>query len=94
MPPCHADLDREQRVTGVGLRGAVVERRPDSPGNSGGCSFEHELLLFTTAPVGAIEMALACAGRRKDDVELYEINEAFAVATAACTKLAGISSDA
>ena len=48
---------------------------------------------FTTAPVGAIKMALARAGLGKDDVELYEINEAFAVVTAACTRLAGISSD-
>ena len=32
-------------------------------------------------------------GLCKDDVELYEINEAFAVVTAACTKLAGISSE-
>jgi hypothetical protein len=38
-------------------------------------------------------MALARAGLGKDDVELYEINEAFAVVTAACTRLAGIPSD-
>ena len=48
---------------------------------------------FTTAPVGAMKMALSRAGLCKDDVELYEINEAFAVVTAACTRLAGISSD-
>jgi len=33
---------------------------------------------FTTAPVGAIEKALARAGWSKDEVDLYEINEAFA----------------
>jgi len=33
---------------------------------------------FTTAPVGAIEKALAQAGWSKDDVDLFEINEAFA----------------
>ena len=38
-------------------------------------------------------MALSLAGLSKDDVELYEINEAFAVVTAACSRLAGISSD-
>jgi hypothetical protein len=38
-------------------------------------------------------MALARAGLGKDDVELYEINEAFAVVTAACTRLAGIPRD-
>ena len=34
---------------------------------------------FTTAPVGAIEKVLKAAGWSKDDVDLYEINEAFAV---------------
>lgn len=33
---------------------------------------------FTTAPVGAIEKVLAKAGWSKDDVDLFEINEAFA----------------
>lgn len=34
---------------------------------------------FTIAPVGAIEKALAKAGWNKDDVDLFEINEAFAM---------------
>jgi acetyl-CoA C-acetyltransferase len=34
---------------------------------------------FTTAPVGAIEKVLKLAGWSKDDVDLFEINEAFAV---------------
>ncbi|HWS26182.1 MAG TPA: thiolase family protein [Xanthomonadales bacterium] len=34
---------------------------------------------FTTAPVGAITKVLAKAGWSKDDVDLFEINEAFAV---------------
>ena len=34
---------------------------------------------FTTAPVKAIERAIERAGWRKGDVDLYEINEAFAV---------------
>ncbi|MEI9929918.1 MAG: acetyl-CoA C-acyltransferase [Rhizomicrobium sp.] len=33
---------------------------------------------FTTAPVGAIEKALKLANWSKDDVDLFEINEAFA----------------
>ncbi len=33
---------------------------------------------FTTAPVGAISKALKLAGWTKDDVDLFEINEAFA----------------
>lgn len=34
---------------------------------------------FTCAPVGAIESVLAKAGWSKDEVDLYEINEAFAM---------------
>ncbi|PHQ14414.1 thiolase family protein [Marinobacter profundi] len=34
---------------------------------------------FTCAPVGAIETLLARTGWSKDDVDLYEINEAFAM---------------
>ena len=34
---------------------------------------------FTLAPIGAINKVLASAGWSKDDVDLFEINEAFAV---------------
>ena len=34
---------------------------------------------FTTAPVGAIQKVLAKAGWRVEDVDLFEVNEAFAV---------------
>ncbi|HEV2560563.1 MAG TPA: acetyl-CoA C-acyltransferase [Rhizomicrobium sp.] len=34
---------------------------------------------FTTAPVGAIEKVLQLANWRKEDVDLFEINEAFAI---------------
>lgn len=33
---------------------------------------------FTTAPIGAIEKVLAKAGWSKDEVDLWEVNEAFA----------------
>ena len=39
----------------------------------------HEPGLFTTAPVPAIQKALDKAGWRIDDVDLFEVNEAFAV---------------
>lgn len=39
----------------------------------------HEPGLFTTAPVPAIEKALKKAGWTVDDVDLFEVNEAFAV---------------
>jgi acetyl-CoA C-acetyltransferase len=39
----------------------------------------HEPGLFTTAPVPAMRKALAKAGWSVDDVDLFEVNEAFAV---------------
>ena len=45
---------------------------------------------FTTAPAGAIERVLARAGWKKDDVDLWEINEAFAVVSIANNKLLGL----
>jgi acetyl-CoA C-acetyltransferase len=38
---------------------------------------------FTTAPIGAISAVLGKAGWRADEVDLYEINEAFACVTMA-----------
>ena len=38
----------------------------------------HEPAKFTTAPIGAIEKVLDRAGWDKDDVDLWEVNEAFA----------------
>ncbi len=42
---------------------------------------------FPTAPVFAIDKALARAGLAREDIDLYEINEAFAVVALACTRL-------
>ena len=42
--------------------------------------------LFTTAPVGAIAKVLARTGWKAADVDLWEINEAFAVVTMAAMK--------
>jgi len=41
-------------------------------------SHAREPRWFTTAPVGAVEKVLAMTGWNKDEVDLYEINEAFA----------------
>ncbi|MFB0826032.1 acetyl-CoA C-acyltransferase [Chromobacterium violaceum] len=49
----------------------------------GHSSFAHEPGWFTTAPVHAIEKLLAKTGWRAGEVDLYEINEAFAVVTMA-----------
>ena len=41
---------------------------------------------FTTAPIGAVEKVLVKAGWHAGDVDLYEINEAFAVVTMAAMR--------
>lgn len=41
---------------------------------------------FTTAPIGAIAAVLRKAGWRADQVDLYEVNEAFACVTMAATQ--------
>lgn len=45
---------------------------------------------FTTAPVGASQKALKRANLTADQVDLWEINEAFACVTMACTRDLGI----
>ena len=48
---------------------------------------------FTTAPVGAISQIFEKTGWSKGDVDLYEINEAFAVVTMAAMSEHGLSAD-
>jgi acetyl-CoA C-acetyltransferase len=49
----------------------------------GHSTFAQEPGLFTTAPVGAMKKLLAKNGWSVDSVDLWEINEAFAVVTMA-----------
>ena len=53
----------------------------------------HEPEWFTTAPAGAITKVLAKAGWKASDVDLFEVNEAFAVVTMAAMKDIGIPHD-
>ncbi|MDH3621802.1 MAG: thiolase family protein [Gammaproteobacteria bacterium] len=55
--------------------------------------FAHEPAWFTTAPVYALQKLLDAQGWTVDDVDLFEINEAFAVVTMAAMKDVGISHD-
>lgn len=48
---------------------------------------------FTTAPVGAIQKVLDKAGWKVEDVDLFEINEAFAVVAMTPMKELGIAHD-
>lgn len=53
-------------------------------------AFAHEPSLFTTAPVYAMKKALSNAGWSAQDVDLWEINEAFAVVPMIAIKDMGI----
>ncbi len=56
----------------------------------GQAQFAHEPRWFTTAPVTAIAKVLEQVGWTADDVDLYEINEAFAVVTMAAMQDLGL----
>jgi acetyl-CoA C-acetyltransferase len=53
----------------------------------------HEPAKFTTAPVPAIQKVLAKAGWTADEVDLFEINEAFATVTMIAMRDLGIPHD-
>ena len=53
----------------------------------------HEPAYFTTAPVPAMKKALEKAGWQASDVDLWEINEAFAVVPMIAMKELGVSHD-
>lgn len=50
----------------------------------------HEPERFTTAPVKAANKILNLSGLKKEDIDLWEVNEAFAVVTLAFNKTMGI----
>jgi acetyl-CoA C-acetyltransferase len=53
----------------------------------------HAPALFTTAPVPAIRKVLAKTGWRIEDVDLFEVNEAFAVVAMIAARELGIPDD-
>lgn len=59
----------------------------------GHSAFAQEPAWFTTAPVYALKKLHEDLGWTPDDVDLYEINEAFAVVTMAAMKDVGLSHD-
>jgi acetyl-CoA C-acetyltransferase len=56
-------------------------------------SHAHEPEWFTTAPVPAVRKVLELAGWSAGDVDLYEINEAFACVTMAAIRDLGLAAD-
>jgi len=59
----------------------------------GHATHAQEPALFTTAPVGAIRKLYAKTGWSSKDVDLFEVNEAFAVVTMAAMKEHGLPHD-
>lgn len=59
----------------------------------GHSTFAQEPAWFTTAPVGAIKSLLGKTGWSVNDVDLFEINEAFAVVTMAAMHDLGLDHD-
>lgn len=59
----------------------------------GYASYSHAPEWFTTAPIGAIQKLLAQINWKLDDVDLFEINEAFAVVPMAASKELSIPRD-
>jgi acetyl-CoA C-acetyltransferase len=59
----------------------------------GHVTFAQEPAKFTTAPVGALRKLFDRNGWQAGDVDLYEINEAFAVVTMAAMKEHGLPHD-
>jgi acetyl-CoA C-acetyltransferase len=60
---------------------------------TGYSSHAQEPEWFTTAPVGAIRKLYEMTGWKSTDVDLYEINEAFAVTTMAAARDLSLSQD-
>jgi acetyl-CoA C-acetyltransferase len=48
---------------------------------------------FTTAPADAIDLVLKKTGLSKNDIDLYEINEAFSVVTLAVNQILGLDAN-
>jgi len=77
------------------MRQSVAEKRGAVPlARIIGCtSHAQEPAWFTTAPVGAMTKLFEMTGWNKDDVDLFEINEAFAVVTMAAMRELDIPHD-
>ena len=80
---------RRRGGAGAGGRGRRGGARLEAAGAHRAAAAGHAQApeWFTTAPAGAIERLLARVGWKKDDVDLWEINEAFAVVSIANNRM-------
>ncbi|WP_440997765.1 acetyl-CoA C-acyltransferase [Arhodomonas sp. SL1] len=77
------------------MRASEAERRGLSPRAviRGHAGHAQAPAWFTTAPVGAMRSLFETVGWQADDVDLFEINEAFAVVTMAAMQELGLPHD-
>ncbi|MDH3580276.1 MAG: acetyl-CoA C-acyltransferase [Hyphomicrobiales bacterium] len=77
------------------MRAGEAERRGTAPlaRIAGYATHAQAPALFTTAPIGAIEKLLEATAWKIGDVDLFEINEAFAVVAMAAIRDLGLSDD-
>ncbi|OCP05490.1 MULTISPECIES: acetyl-CoA C-acyltransferase [unclassified Ensifer] len=77
------------------MRASEAEKRGLTPLAivAGHAGHAQEPAWFTTAPIGAIEKLMAKLAWEKGSVDLYEINEAFAVVAMAAIRDLGLSDD-
>ncbi len=77
------------------MRQSEADRRGVAPlaTIAGHATFAHQPALFPTAPIGAIRALVERTGWQLDEVDLFEINEAFAVVAMAAMRDLGIPRD-
>ena len=88
VTPANSSSISDGAAAVVLMRQSEAERRKLQPLARiiGTSSYAHAPALFTTAPVFAIKKLLADLGWDASDVDLFEINEAFAVVTMAAMR--------
>lgn len=88
VTPANSSSISDGAAAMVLMRASAAERRGLTPiAEIVACtSHAQEPAWFTTAPIYAIEKLFEATGWSKDDVDLFEINEAFAVVTMAAMR--------
>jgi acetyl-CoA C-acetyltransferase len=95
ITPASSSANADGAAALVLTRRSIAERRglPVRAIIRAQATHSHEPQWFTTAPIPAMRKLLERTGWRAQDVDLYEINEAFAVVAMAAQKELGLSRD-
>ncbi len=95
VTPANASSISDGAAALVLMRASEAEKRGLTPRARvlGHATHAQEPAWFTTAPIGAIEKLLEKLGWAARDVDLWEVNEAFAVVTMAEMRELGIGHD-